>query len=69
VPVTYDEQEPIMSKALMPYINSDELFKKQIADDKARNNRQMVYGNLKLGNFDEEISGINLSKLFSVYGP
>lgn len=31
----------------------------------------MVYGNLKLGNFDEEItgSGINLSKLFSVYGP
>ena len=33
--------------------------------------RQMVYGNLKLGHFDEEItgSGINLSKLFSVYGP
>ena len=31
--------------------------------------RQMVYGNLKLGQFDEEISGINLSKLFSVYGP
>ena len=29
----------------------------------------MVYGNLKLGNFEEEISGINLSKLFSVYGP
>ena len=29
----------------------------------------MIYGNLKLGNFDEEISGINLSKLFSVYGP
>ena len=29
----------------------------------------MVYGNLKLGKFDEEISGINLSKLFSVYGP
>ena len=32
-------------------------------------NRQVVFGNLKLGNFDEEISGINLSKLFSVYGP
>jgi hypothetical protein len=29
----------------------------------------MVYGNLKLGQFDEEINGINLSKLFSVYGP
>lgn len=29
----------------------------------------MVYGNLKLGHFDEEINGINLSKLFSVYGP
>jgi hypothetical protein len=28
-----------------------------------------VFGNLKLGNFEEEISGINLSKLFSVYGP
>jgi len=31
--------------------------------------RQVVYGNLQLGHFEEEISGINLSKLFSVYGP
>lgn len=31
--------------------------------------RQMVYGELEFGSFDEEISGINLSKLFSVYGP
>lgn len=29
----------------------------------------MIYGDLELGNFDEEISGINLSKLFSVYAP
>lgn len=28
-----------------------------------------MYGNLKLGNFEEEVSGVNLSKLFSVYGP
>ena len=36
---------------------------------KAQNDRQVVYGNLKLGRFEDEISGINLSKLFSVYGP
>lgn len=29
----------------------------------------MVYGELEFGSFDDEISGINLSKLFSVYGP
>lgn len=28
-----------------------------------------VFGNVKLGGFEEEVSGINLSKLFSVYGP
>jgi hypothetical protein len=36
---------------------------------KSQEGRQIVYGNLKLGKFDEEISGINLSKMFSVYGP
>ena len=35
----------------------------------ALKDRQLIYGNVKLGEFEEEISGINLSKLFSVYGP
>jgi hypothetical protein len=35
----------------------------------SKTGKQVVYGDLELGNFDEEISGINLSKLFSVYAP
>jgi hypothetical protein len=31
--------------------------------------KQVVYGDLKLGKFEEEVGGINLAKLFSVYGP
>ena len=34
-----------------------------------KNGKQMVYGDIEVGNFEEEISGINLSKLFSVYNP
>jgi hypothetical protein len=31
--------------------------------------QNMVYGDLNLGKFEEQVMGINLSKLFSVYVP
>jgi len=53
---------PIKGNDLVIIPNADETTKP--AKDPAQ-----VFGNLKLGGFEEEVSGINLSKLFSVYGP
>lgn len=73
-----------IEQSLVPYFSQEDGARNRSQEDKNRmaepgkagigkdgTARQMVYGNLKLGNFDEEItgSGINLSKLFSVYGP
>jgi hypothetical protein len=38
--------------------------------DQTEQKREIVYDNLKIGKIENEVvSGINLSKLFSVYGP
>lgn len=82
VPAAYEEHEPVApGGALVPFFGGPESGGGKpgaLASEAGgiggkaaskQSGRQMVYGNLKLGNFDEEISGINLSKLFSVYGP
>lgn len=58
-------KEEIISKektnetAVIPYTGAS-------ADDP---NRKVAFGNAGLGSFEEEVNGINLSKLFSIYGP
>ena len=63
VMTNYDETgvEPLKDLVIIP--NVDNGF---VDDDDKK--KDLTYNNLKIGAFEEEISGINLSKLFSVYG-
>jgi hypothetical protein len=60
----YEEVElkPIKANDLVIIPNAEEVSKKEVT-------APVPFGNVKLNGFEEEVSGINLSKLFSVYGP
>ena len=82
VPYNFEMREAHLSElpkdnsqimALVPFSaemsDEDRQLNKDLPVAAATKTKQMVYGDLDLGSFEDEISGINLSKLFSVYGP